>query len=122
VSRRLVVAAQAAYYLASGLWAVLHRRSFEAVTGPKADYWLVRVVGGLAAAIGAGLAVGARRREPAAETVTLAAASAAAFGLADALYAGTGRIRPVYLLDLGIEAAVLLALAAGRPAPSEPPA
>jgi hypothetical protein len=116
VSRRPVVGAQAAYYLATGLWAVSHRRSFEAVTGPKADYWLVRIVGGLAAAIGASLAVGARRREPNAETLALGAGSAAAFGLADAVYAGTGRIRPVYLVDLAVETGVLLALASGRPA------
>lgn len=103
---RLGVAAQAAYFLTSGLWAVAHRRSFEAVTGPKADYWLVRVVGGLAAAIGAALALGARR-EPGPETVALAAGSAATFALADAVYVARGRIRRVYLLDLAAEAAFL---------------
>jgi hypothetical protein len=119
VSRRLVVGAQAAYFLVTGSWAVVHRRSFEAVTGPKVDYWLVRLVGGLAAAIGAALAAGAaRRREPAAETVVLAAASAAAFGAADAVYAGSGRIRRVYLLDLAAEAALLAGLtASGRRGP-----
>ena len=33
--------------------AILGRRSFEAVTGPKIDYWLVRTVGGLLVAVGA---------------------------------------------------------------------
>jgi hypothetical protein len=45
---------QAAYYLMTGLWPLFHRRSFEAVTGPKTDYWLVRTVGVLVAAIGGG--------------------------------------------------------------------
>jgi hypothetical protein len=115
VSGRLVVAVQAAYYLVTGSWSVVHRRSFEAITGPKADYWLVRLVGGLAAAIGTALAVGAAtRRAPTAETLALAVTSAAAFGAADAVYAGSGRIRRVYLLDLAAEAAILAGLAAAR--------
>ena len=36
---------QGAYYVASGLWPIFHRRSFEAVTGPKKDWWLVVTVG-----------------------------------------------------------------------------
>src|SRR4051794_4563558 len=35
------------FNLLTGLWAPLHRRSFEAVTGPKVDYWLVNSVAGL---------------------------------------------------------------------------
>jgi hypothetical protein len=35
----------APYLLATGVWSLVHRRSFERVTGPKEDYWLVQAVG-----------------------------------------------------------------------------
>src|SRR4051812_12970670 len=45
-SRGLVMArAQGAFCIASGVWPLLHRRSFEAVFGPKRDYWLAATVG-----------------------------------------------------------------------------
>ena len=31
---------QGAFYAVSGLWSIVHLRSFEAVTGPKRDDWL----------------------------------------------------------------------------------
>ena len=37
----------ALYFIIGGIWAVTGKRSFETVTGPKVDYWLVRTVGGL---------------------------------------------------------------------------
>jgi hypothetical protein len=40
------------FNIVSGLWPVLHMRSFEAVSGPKVDRWLVRTVGGLMATNG----------------------------------------------------------------------
>ena len=46
---------QAAYYVSTGLWSLVHRRSFERITGPKQEYWLVRTVGALAVAIGAAM-------------------------------------------------------------------
>ena len=60
--RRRAALLQAGYYVVTGVWPLVHRRSFERITGPKVDYWLVRTVGVLVAAIGAGLAVGARNR------------------------------------------------------------
>jgi hypothetical protein len=33
-----------AFNIASGVWPLLHRRSFEAVFGPKDDYWLAATV------------------------------------------------------------------------------
>ena len=53
--RRGLAGLQAAYYVGTGLWSLVHRRSFERVTGPKREYWLVRTVGALAVAIGAAL-------------------------------------------------------------------
>lgn len=40
--------AQGLYDLGTGLWPLLHRRSFLAVTGSKTDWGLVQTVGWLA--------------------------------------------------------------------------
>lgn len=95
---------QAGYYVLTGLWPVLHLPSFEAVTGPKIDDWLVRTVGLLAVAVGSAIGVAAVRRRPwSAEILTLAGGSAAAFAAIDFWYALGGRIPPVYLLDGVVE-------------------
>jgi uncharacterized membrane protein len=105
-----VVRAQAAYYGATGAWAVLHRPSFEAVSGSKTDYWLVRMVGALTTATAAALAVGANKHEISSETRTLALSSAASFAGIDGYYAARGRISKVYLLDLVAQASLIFLL------------
>lgn len=45
----ILPAVQGAYYLLTGLWAVIDIDSFMLVTGPKDDVWLVKMVGLLAA-------------------------------------------------------------------------
>ena len=98
-----LLAAQAAYFVATGIWPLLHRRSFEAVTGPKADYWLVQTVGVLVTVLGASIGRGLRRGDPAPETRL--AAVAAALGLAgiDVLHVSRRRISVVYLADAALE-------------------
>ena len=59
--------AQGGYYAITGVWPLVHMRSFEAVTGPKQDHWLVHTVAGLLvvngkiqlASVGSGMASGA---------------------------------------------------------------
>src|SRR5215475_2368904 len=51
---------QGAYLLATGVWPVVHLRSFEWTTGPKLEGWLVKTLGGLIAAIGTTLLCAAR--------------------------------------------------------------
>ena len=97
---------QAVYYVVTGLWALVHRRSFERVTGPKADYWLVRTVGLLATAIGGALGIGSRRCAPTRETRALAVAAGLAFTASDLVYALRGRISRVYLMDVVAHAAL----------------
>jgi hypothetical protein len=74
-------------------------RSFEAVTGPKVDRWLVKTVGALVAVIGCALALASRRRQLTPEIVLVAAGSAAALAAIDTVYVAKRRISPVYLLD-----------------------
>jgi hypothetical protein len=96
---RTLLRLQAVYYLATGLWPVASITTFEMVTGPKTDEWLVRMVGLLAAVIGlaVGVAAGARRLTP--ELLVLSIGSALAFAAIDLLYALAGVIAPVYLGD-----------------------
>ena len=103
-----VAAAQSVYYLLTGVWPLLHRRSFERVTGPKVDFWLVEAVGVTVAAIGLGLAraVGGGGPVPR-ELRSVAVAAAAGLGALETVYVARRRISPVYLLDAAIEAAFL---------------
>jgi hypothetical protein len=91
-----------AYYVVTGLWPVLHMRSFEAVTGPKVDDWLVHMVGLLAAAIGATLIVASSKRR-ASDPAFLAIASALAFTAIDLWYVAARVISPIYLGDAVVE-------------------
>jgi hypothetical protein len=101
--RRAALGALAAYYVVTGAWPLLHMRSFEAVTGPKVDKWLVKMVGALAVGNGLALSAGALRERPSAETRVLAACSAAAFCAIDIIYVARGRIAPIYLGDVPVE-------------------
>jgi hypothetical protein len=103
-----VAIAQGAYYTAAGAWPIVSYRSFELVTGPKREPWLVKMVGLLAAAIGASLCSsvvnGSADRQR-----TLGISSALAFAIVDVWYAVRGRIRPIYLADAGVEAGIIAA-------------
>lgn len=99
---RALAGCHAAYLVATGVWPLAHRRSFEAVTGRKTDFWLVRTVGGLAAATGAALAVAVWRRRRSPEAVVLAVATGAAFTLADLRAARTESL--AYLGDVAAQA------------------
>jgi hypothetical protein len=103
---------QALFYLATGAWSILHIRSFEAVTGPKVDRWLVRTVGALVGTTGLALALAGRRRRLAPEVVLVAGGNAAALAAIDVVYVARRRIRPIYLLDAAVEV-VLVATWAG---------
>ena len=110
---RAVLRVQAAFYVLTGLWPLVSMGSFELVTGPKTDDWLVHMVGLLAAAIGATLWVGSRQARPDGAAVFLAAASAASLAAIDLRYALMGRISAVYLLDAAAELVLLAVVVAG---------
>ena len=94
---------QGLYYLATGIWPIISMRSFEAVTGPKKDDWLVKTVGMLIGVIGVSLIASARRRRPVQDQVLLGAGSAAGLAAVDTVYALERRISPSYLLDAVVE-------------------
>jgi hypothetical protein len=107
--RRILAIGHGAYFAATGIWPLVHMRSFEAVTGPKVDKWLVRTVGVLVTVIGGTLIAAGMRRCISAETVGLATGAAVGLGAVDVLGVGTGTIGPVYLLDAAVEGALAVA-------------
>ena len=111
MTREGVLRAQAAYYVATGLAPLASRRLFEAVTGPKEDWWLVQTFGGMVTAVGAGLGTAAARRRVTPEITGIAAGTAAVLAMADVWFVARGRIRPTYLLDAAVEAGILAGLA-----------
>jgi len=113
--RSTLTAAHGVVNVASGLWPLVHMRSFEAVTGPKTDDWLVRTVAGLLVANGA-VQVSAAGRSPDALALAhrLGIGTAVTLGLVDLVYGGTGRISRVYLLDGLVEAGWIVAWSSAR--------
>lgn len=92
------------FLVATGAWPVVHLDSFEAVTGPKADGWLVKSTGGLLATIGAALVASAFERRRPRSARLLGVGTALTLGTADVVYAGKGRISPIYLADAVVQA------------------
>lgn len=110
---RTAALVQGAFFAVTGLWPVAHYRSFERITGPKVDDWLVKTTGGVLAAVGATLLASALRR-PArrpgrSDLRALGMLTTAALAVADLVYVAKGRIPRVYLIDAAAEA-VLFAL------------
>jgi hypothetical protein len=95
----LIALGQGAYYAGTGVWPLLSMRSFERVTGPKRDHWLVKTVGVLVASIGLTLIRAGRRGRVHPDVALLAGLSAGALAAIDLVYATRRRISPVYLLD-----------------------
>lgn len=100
-------ALQGTYWLLSGLWGAVHRPSFEAVTGRKRDYWLVRTVGLLVAVNGAALCSAACRRRISPEIAFSAMGGGAALAAVEIDGVRRRRIRPVYLIDAAVHALLL---------------
>jgi hypothetical protein len=98
---------QAGYYLVSGIWPLVEIRSFQALTGPKTDRWLVKTVGLLVTVIGAGLAMAGARRRITPEVAAIAIGCGAGLSAIDVVYVSRSRISPVYLLDAVAHAFIL---------------
>jgi hypothetical protein len=100
---------QGIYFLATGLWPIVHPRSFEAVTGPKLEHWLLKTVGVMAGVMGATLLAAAREPRITRPVRVLGVGSALAFAGVDVWYVARRRISPVYLLDAAAELALIAA-------------
>jgi hypothetical protein len=115
---RSVLIAQGGYYAATGMLPFVSRRAFEAITGPKQEWWLVQTVGAIVTVIGGTLLSSARHGREPPEILGLAAGSAASLAAIDVVYVARGRIAPTYLGDAAVQIALLAALARARADPS----
>ena len=104
----LLALLQGTFYLLTGIWPLVSIRTFEWVTGPKVDRWLVKTVGVLVSVVGGVLLLAGARRRVTAETAVLAAGSALGLAGIDAVYSLRGRISKVYLLDAAAEVLLVL--------------
>ena len=104
---RALARLQGAYYALTALWALGDIGSFQAVTGPKTDLWLVRTVAVLILVVGVVLLSMSRRRPFPPDGRLLGAGAAAALGAVDVVYAATAVISRIYLLDAAVEAALI---------------
>jgi hypothetical protein len=101
------------YFLVSGIWPVVHMRSFLAVTGRKTDLWLVRTVGLLITAIGLCIGVAAVEHQISLPILILAVASSGFLCLIDVIYVAKGVIAKIYLLDAAVEVVLIIAWVIG---------
>lgn len=102
---------QGVYYLVTGIWPLVSMRTFQWVTGPKYDRWLVKTVGVLIAVSGAVMVLAGQRNQVTPEIAMLATGSAAGLTGVDVVYVQRGRIRPIYLLDAVAEIGLIVAWA-----------
>jgi sulfite exporter TauE/SafE len=90
---------QGLYYFTTGLWALLSMRTFEKVTGPKTDRWLVQTMGLMLVVIGLALITGGIRKTITPEMVILGVGTAGALLGIDVFYVSIKKISRIYLLD-----------------------
>ncbi|MEE2033421.1 hypothetical protein [Rhodococcus chondri] len=97
------------FNVVGGLWPLLHRRSFEALFGPKQDRWLMYTVAGLLVGNGMVQLKAEDTLEGRRHARRVGVATAATLLAVDLVYVPAGRIPKTYLLDAAGEAALLAA-------------
>ena len=102
-SLHLLSLAQGLFYFITGVWPLVSIGSFQKITGPKTDLWLVKTAGILISVIGVVLLVASFRRHQGPEMALLAVGSAAGLTGIDVVYVAKKRISPIYLLDALVE-------------------
>ena len=109
--RSWLAAIQGAYFFVTGVWPLVSIGTFQLVTGPKTDLWLVRTVGVLITVIGAVLLLAAKRRAVTPEVALLAVGSALGLAAIDIIYVTARVIAPIYLADAAAELLLVAAWA-----------
>ena len=102
---------QGLYYFVTGVWPLVSISTFEMITGPKTEDWLVQTVGALIVVIAITLLTSAWKRRSPPEVVLLAVGSAGALTAVDVVFVARGMIPPIYLLDAAAEVVLIAAWA-----------
>jgi energy-converting hydrogenase Eha subunit E len=95
----LLAMAQGAYDMVGGLWPLIHMPSFEAVTGPKEDDWLVRSVAGILLVMGAVLMFDAFRHHVSHSVRIMAGGISAVLAIVALVSSLAGFISLLYFID-----------------------
>lgn len=103
MNRAVLARVHGVFNVASGLWPLVHMRSFERVSGPKTDHWLVQTVGGLLATNGLTQLGAGSSHEGLARARQIGLGTALTMATIDLVHAPRGRISKVYLLDAVVE-------------------
>lgn len=90
---------QGIFYVLTGIWPIVSIESFQLVTGPKHDLWLVKTVGAILSVIGITLIIAGIRQESMLSTAILAIGSAVVLAGVDVIYYKKRIIAAIYLLD-----------------------
>lgn len=117
MTARAVARAHGWFNVANGLWPLVHLRSFERVFGPKTDEWLVYTVGGLMLSAGCLQLSALDSPEGTRLARRIGLGTAITLLAIDLIYVPAGRIRPTYLIDAAVEAALVTAWAQTYRAP-----
>ena len=104
----LVALIQGIYFVVTGIWPLIHMRSFLAITGPKTDLWLVKTVGIILAVIGAVLILAQINGEVNTPIIALAVGSALSLALVEFIYVAKRVISPIYLADAFVELVLIV--------------
>lgn len=105
-----VLGIQGSYYVLTGIWPFMHLSSFEAVTGPKNNIFLLHMVSALIIVIGIALLLSIRQ-EKTRSIIFLATGSPLAFMVIEIIY--RAQIHWVYFLDFAVEVILLAAIGYG---------
>lgn len=100
---------QGSYFLLTALWALVHIASFQKITGPKTDLWLVKTVAVILSVIGGTLLLATLRDQNVPEVMFLAVASALGLTTIDVIYVLKKVISPIYLADAVAELILVVA-------------
>jgi hypothetical protein len=100
------------FNIVSGMWPLVHLRSFEAVLGPKVDRWLVYTVAGLLVSIGSAQLSSTRDVVSLKQARRMGIGCAVTLGAVDVIYAPRRQISRRYLVDALAEATWIVAWAA----------
>ena len=96
---RILLLTQGLYTLVTAVWPLVHIRSFEAVTGPKSDRWLVKTVGVLLIPVAVCWLYNCWLNAWSVETAVLGIGTAAGLMTIDVYYNIKKRIARIYLAD-----------------------
>ena len=102
-NNRFLLGVHATYYLLTGLWPILHIRSFMEVSGYKTDIWLVKTVGALILCIGLTQLRELFTRSYSAAVAFLSVVAATSLLVIDLYYGLSHVISRTYLVDAVIQ-------------------